>query len=91
MTANAELLRRAAEALGGLKDEVVFVGGALVELYITDPAAPRPRFTQDVDVVVEVATYAAWARMVERLRALGFREAAARAHRCAGGSSRTSS
>lgn len=74
MTANAELLRRAAEALGGLKDEVVFVGGALVELYITDPAAPRPRFTQDVDVVVEVATYAAWARMGERLRALGFRE-----------------
>ena len=56
MTRNIEMLARAAEALGELKDEVVFVGGAVVELFITDPAAPRPRFTQDVDVVVEVAT-----------------------------------
>jgi hypothetical protein len=74
MTRNVELLARAADALGGLKDEVVFVGGAVVDLFVTDPAAPRPRFTQDVDVVVEVATYGAWAKLGERLRALGFRE-----------------
>lgn len=74
MTRNVEMLVRAAEALGALKDEVVFVGGAIVDLFITDPAAPRPRFTQDVDVVVEVTTYGAWAEVGERLRALGFRE-----------------
>lgn len=74
MTRNVEMLVHAAEALDELKDEVVFVGGAVVDLFITDPAAPRPRFTEDVDVVVEVTTYAAWARMGERLRALGFRE-----------------
>jgi predicted nucleotidyltransferase len=68
------MLVRVAEALGELKDEVVFVGGAVVDLFITDPAAPRPRFTQDVDVVVEVTTYGAWAEVGERLRALGFRE-----------------
>jgi hypothetical protein len=74
MTRNVEMLQRAAKALGDLKDEVVFVGGAVVDLFITDPAAPRPRFTQDVDVVVEVTTYGAWAELGERLRALGFRE-----------------
>lgn len=74
MTRSVEMLVRAAKALGDLKDEVVFVGGAVVDLFITDPAAPHPRFTQDVDVVVEVTTYAAWAELGERLRALGFRE-----------------
>jgi hypothetical protein len=71
MRRNVEMLVRAAEALGELKDEVVFVGGAVVDLFITDPVAPRPRFTQDVDVVVEVATYRAWAELGERLRVLG--------------------
>jgi hypothetical protein len=74
MTRNAEMLVRAARALGDLRDKVVFVGGAVVELFITDPAAPRPRFTEDVDVVVEVTTHGEWARVGERLRALGFRE-----------------
>ncbi len=41
---------------------------------MTDPAAPRPRFTEDVDVVVEVTTHSAWSGLGERLRALGFRE-----------------
>ena len=38
------------------------------------PAAPRPRFTDDVDVVVEVTTRAEWSRLGERLRSRGFRE-----------------
>ena len=29
-----------AKGLKGLKDEVVFVGGATIDLFITDPAAP---------------------------------------------------
>lgn len=74
MTRNVEMLVRAAEALGDLRDEVYFVGGAVVDLFITDPAAPRPRFTQDVDVVVQVTSYGAWVGLGERLRALGFRE-----------------
>ncbi len=74
MTRNVEMLVRAARALGDLRDEVVFVGGAVVDLFITDPAAPHPRFTEDVDVVVEVTTHGAWSRLGERLRSLGFRE-----------------
>jgi len=46
-----ELLELAASTLGELVDEVVFVGGAAVTLWITDPAAPPVRPTNDVDVV----------------------------------------
>jgi hypothetical protein len=74
MTRNVEMLVRAARAFGDLRDEVIFVGGAVVDLFITDPAAPRPRFTEDVDVLVEVTTHGEWARIGERLRSLGFRE-----------------
>jgi hypothetical protein len=65
-----ELLELAADALGPLLDEVVFVGAATVTLWITDPGAPAVRPTKDVDVVVEAATrgdfYAFEARLRER-------------------------
>jgi len=47
----------AAELLGELVDEVVFLGGATIGVWITDPAAPPVRVTKDVDAIVE-ATYA---------------------------------
>ncbi len=37
------LLERGAAALGPIVDDVTFVGGASVTLWITDPAAPAPR------------------------------------------------
>ena len=40
-----ELLEIAAETLGELLEEVVFVGGATVVLWITDPGAPPVRPT----------------------------------------------
>ncbi|HSN16459.1 MAG TPA: hypothetical protein VLT61_17630 [Anaeromyxobacteraceae bacterium] len=74
MTRNVEMLLAAARAFGELRDEVVFVGGAIVDLLVTDPAAPRPRFTDDVDVVAEVTTPVEWYALAERLKKLGFRE-----------------
>lgn len=74
MTRNVEMLLAAARAFRDLRDEVVFVGGAVVDLLVTDPAAPRPRFTDDVDVVVEVTTQVEWYALGDRLRKLGFRE-----------------
>lgn len=74
MTRNIEMLLAAARAFGDLRDEVVFVGGAIVDLLVTDPAAPRPRFTDDVDVVVEVTTQVEWYALADRLRGRGFRE-----------------
>jgi hypothetical protein len=68
---SVELLERAATALGPLVDEVVFVGGATIVLWITDPAAPPPRPTVDVDVVVEVTSRLGYERFGERMRGRG--------------------
>jgi len=62
-----------ARNLEPLHRKVVFLGGAVVGLLVTDPAGPPVRPTQDVDVVVEVATYPRYAEVEEHLRRLGFR------------------
>jgi hypothetical protein len=68
------LLETASAALGDLIDHIVFVGGATVALWITDPAAPEPRPTKDVDVIVDVATRREYAAFGQRLREHRFRE-----------------
>lgn len=67
------MLSLAARGLGPLKDEVVFVGGATVELYLAGQSALRVRATDDVDCVVEVAARSGYHRLEEKLRGLGFR------------------
>jgi hypothetical protein len=51
MNSSFEMLEVIAGGLRDLLDEVVFVGGATVALYATDPAAPETRPTDDVDFV----------------------------------------
>jgi hypothetical protein len=55
-----------------MKDDVVFVGGATVGLYIDDKAAPTPQPSEDIDCVVEIATYGEWCAFEEKLRKKGF-------------------
>lgn len=70
---NLVRLRAVASALAELNEKVVFVGGAIVSLYATDSAAAESRPTDDIDVVVEVATYGEFSSQIEeRLRQLGF-------------------
>ncbi len=71
-TVNIEMLERAAIALGELVDQVVFVGGATIGLWATDQATAEFRPTDDVDVIVEVASRIDYYRFEERLRAVGF-------------------
>jgi predicted nucleotidyltransferase len=71
---NVELLELAASALSDLLPEVVFVGGATVELWITDPGAPPVRPTQDVDIIVEVTTRLAFHEFEAKLRERRFIE-----------------
>ena len=65
-------LRIVAQLLAGLEQEVVFVGGATVSLYVDSPTAIDVRPTDDVDVVVELATYGSFSALETRLRQLGF-------------------
>lgn len=72
---SAPQLEAAAAVLGPLVDEVAFVGGATVHLWITESGAPPARATDDVDVICEVATLIEYHRLGERLRERGLREA----------------
>src|SRR3990172_5389759 len=69
---NTELLVRMAEALGDLRERLVFVGVCATALLITDPAAAPVRATQDVDAVVAIASKVEYLRLGEALRARGF-------------------
>jgi hypothetical protein len=52
---NRAITRKIAHALGELNERVVFVGGAVVSLYVDDPAADDVRPTQDIDFSMEIA------------------------------------
>jgi len=49
-----ELLTSASEKLGYLCSEVVFLGGAVVSLLVTERGGLPPRGTNDVDVAIEL-------------------------------------
>lgn len=61
-----------AAALGGLRDELVFVGGCAAGLLMSDPAATAARVTYDVDLVAQVAALRAYHRMEAEFARLGF-------------------
>ncbi len=66
------LLERAAAELGPLVDEVVFIGAAVLPLLLTDPAAPVPRATVDVDLALAVRTRRELRAFERRLESAGF-------------------
>ena len=70
---NVTLLEIVAERLGDdLREELVFVGGAVAGLLITDPAMPAIRSTEDVDLVCRAVALADYHQIEIALRALGF-------------------
>lgn len=69
---NIIMLQTVANGLGDLRDEMVFVGGVVAELYADNPAASEIRPTLDVDCVIEIGSRLEFARLEENLRALGF-------------------
>ena len=58
-------------ALGDLRDKVVFVGGATVSLY-PDRKQFEVRPTDDVDIIIEILNYVGRTELEEKLRLLGF-------------------
>lgn len=71
---NRATLESVASQLEPLLHELVFVGGQVAELLITDPAAVRVRPTTDVDVII-VTTSKIEHRMMEiRLSDLGLKQ-----------------
>ena len=73
MHQNLIRIRAVNEQLKDLGQDFVFVGGATVSLYATESAlALEIRPTDDVDVVIELASYGGYSQLDEKLRLLGF-------------------
>lgn len=68
---NITRIKAVYNALGDLKNEVVFVGGATVSLY-ADRRAEETRPTNDIDVIIELWAYKDYSAVDERLRKMGF-------------------
>lgn len=69
---NLALVAQVAQGLQELRDKMVFIGGAVISLYTDDPAAEEIRPTSDIDMTINLANYAEWAKMQERLAELEF-------------------
>ena len=71
---NLRLLTEAAKLLIPVLDELVFVGGSMTGLLISDEGAGDVRSTFDVDAITEITSYADYVIFSVRLRKLGFTE-----------------
>jgi len=71
---NIEMLVLVASQLGELCNEIVFVGGCITGLLITDKAAPDVRFTVDVDCVINIISLSDYHKLEKKLRAKEFRQ-----------------
>ncbi len=71
-TINIAVVAEIAKALKELKNEMVFVGGAVVSLYTDDPAADEIRPTQDVDMTIHIVNLNYWEQLKYKLEELGF-------------------
>jgi len=71
-TINIAVVSEVAEALQHIKQDMVFVGGAVVSLYTDDPAADEIRPTQDIDMTLNIINLSHWEKVQTQLGALGF-------------------
>lgn len=70
---NVAMMELVAERLGEhLRGQMVFVGGAVAGLLITDPGQPTIRPTEDVDMIVQATVLADYQKIEAALRERGF-------------------
>ena len=73
-TINREVVRTIAIALGEMNEQVIFVGGATIGLYINDPAADDVRPTKDVDISLAISSLGDLESIREKLTRKGFKQ-----------------
>lgn len=69
---NISVVAEVAAALKDMKEEMVFVGGAVISLYTDDPAADEIRPTQDIDMTLNIVNLVHWEQIQDKLGSLGF-------------------
>lgn len=69
---SVERMKLVAHRLGRLVDDVVFLGGSITGLLVSDNAAPLARPTKDVDLILEVLSRKDYYELEKHLLQLGF-------------------
>lgn len=64
---NLKVVEKVAIALGEINNDVIYIGGAVVSLYVTDDGAEQPRPTNDIDISVQISTYSQMEKLREEL------------------------
>lgn len=73
MSKDLSFLSNSIPHLQPLLDEVLLIGGAVVPLYITDPALLYVRPTLDIEILTAATSYIGYQATVDKLLGLGFR------------------
>ncbi|WP_373517166.1 nucleotidyl transferase AbiEii/AbiGii toxin family protein [Pricia sp.] len=73
---NKEVIKKIALTLGELNNDVIYVGGATVSLYINDPAADDVRPTRDIDISLQILSIPQLEEIRELLVDKGFKQSA---------------
>lgn len=66
-TINLEVVEKVAIALEDMNNDVIYVGGAVVSLYVSDEGAEQPRPTKDIDISVQISSYGQMDELREQL------------------------
>jgi predicted nucleotidyltransferase len=66
-------LEKVAQSLSEIINRLLFVGGGVTELLVTDSAGRKPRPTEDVDCIIEVASLLEYHHFEKVFRKSGFR------------------
>ncbi len=69
---NLEVVEKVAKQLGPLNEKIVFVGGAIVSVYISDDGAEEVRSTDDIDFTIQLSNYSEWNLLLDELSKKGF-------------------
>lgn len=68
---NRAVTKKIAKALGDINNRVVYVGGAVVSLYIDDASAEDVRPIKDLDLTLKIASLGALEELRENIVAVG--------------------
>ena len=79
-----EMIKLVANALGpDMLNETAFVGGCTTGLLLTDSLTKETvRYTEDVDLIIDVIGYPKWVQLQENLRKKGFKESMSKGPIC---------
>ncbi|MEL6253800.1 MAG: hypothetical protein AAFR87_17460 [Bacteroidota bacterium] len=69
---NIKKIQNLATVLGEMLNNVVFVGGSVLELYVTDHAAYENRPTDDIDIIITAPTLGGFYSWEQQLEKKGF-------------------